>query len=215
MAPKKAVAKAETVAKGAKVATASKGKGKAKAKKSEDEGESGLPRGCVIGATAAFHAMRASEPGDISEFYDAMYEYTQKGGNGESREEFDEWMVDEPGGGDLYTSFCEDAAETDPKFKVGDLVLLEQDYESRWYYGMHQVSWDVKRGKKCLQNVSGECGNPALPSFIAQFIKAHRGKDFTTRATAAMYEFVGEEYHGEGDEGDEGEDEDDDGGGHY
>lgn len=192
MAPKKAAAKAETpaVAKaGAKTSIVSATKSNA--------GNYLLPRGCEVGEEAAFHAFRGRDSEDITDYLDAIFEFCNEGEHNLTREEFDSMIKDSDEGG-WYMSYCEHVTETDATFKVGDWVLLSSE---RWYYGMNRVSWDARAHKKCLQNVSAECGNPFLPSFLESFFKEQRAADWDDEAIKQMFAHEGEEYHGEGDDG--------------
>ena len=136
-----------------------------------------------------------------------MFEYNKGEKDPMTREEFDEFIEEGVDIGDFYMSFCEHVTETDPSYKVGDLVLVDQSYESRWYYGISRVGWDERRGKKRLQNISGECGDPSLSPFLEAFFKAHRAKDWTAAAMSAMYAHVEEDWHGYDEcDGEDGED---------
>ena len=50
----------------------------------------------------------------------------------------------------LYTETIHNLLINDCKYKIGDVFYIEHEYESRQYYGIGRISYDIENNKKIL-----------------------------------------------------------------
>ena len=50
----------------------------------------------------------------------------------------------------LYTETIHNLLINDDKYKIGDVFYIEHEYETRQYYGVGRISYDIENNKKIL-----------------------------------------------------------------
>jgi hypothetical protein len=73
----------------------------------------------------------------------------------------------------LYTETIHNLLITDDKYKIGDVFYIEHEYETRQYYGIGRISYDIENNKKILyfHNDDRFCtGDKIFPKWIQELI---------------------------------------------
>lgn len=73
----------------------------------------------------------------------------------------------------LYTETIHNLLITEDKYKIGDIFYIEHEYETRQYYGIGRISYDIENNKKILylHNDDGFCINDKIfPKKIQELI---------------------------------------------